>query len=68
MSRCGTNALSVMRCHGLPQAAQQPRSDVPALMHRSANSGGNVAKCAALKGDVAIVQDITQRTRASFAG
>jgi hypothetical protein len=36
--------VSVTRTHGAPQAAQHPRSELPALMQRAANSGGNVAK------------------------
>ena len=39
----------VSRAHGAPQSGQQPRSDVPALMQTSGNSGGNVAKCAFLE-------------------
>lgn len=35
---------SVTRTHGAPQAAQQPRSLVPALMQRAARAVGNVAK------------------------
>ncbi len=32
------------RAHGRPHAAQEPRSEVPARMHRSGSASGNVAK------------------------
>src|SRR5690606_38396718 len=47
---------STTRSQGAPHSGQQPFALVPARMHRSASSGGNVAKCAPLYGFVAMVQ------------
>src|SRR5690554_966158 len=52
----GAYAVSVSLTHGAPHSAQQPFCEVPALMHRSASSVGNVAKWASGNGSVAIVQ------------
>src|SRR6266496_1996929 len=48
------NSRAVSLSHGAPHLAQQPRSEVPALMHGSTSAGGKVAKCASLYGAVAI--------------
>src|SRR5690606_11387794 len=52
----GSAGRSTTRSHGAPHAGQQPFALVPARMHRSASSGGNVAKWAPEYGLVVIVQ------------